>query len=106
MVFFDSILNYVLVRVHVFKHYSQDMLFVNSPLLMLTVSNQANDFPIEKYPVELHLNPISVNGTVCKFREKIPLFILSCSKEVLMNHSCMFWDFNIRYVQVCLMYHG
>ncbi len=70
MVFFDSILNYVLVRVHVFKHYSQDMLFVNSPLLMLTVSNQANDFPIEKYPVELHLNPISVNGTVCKFREK------------------------------------
>ncbi len=45
--------------------YSQAELFVNSPLLMLTVPEQANSaFPIEEYPVELHLNPMSVNGTV------------------------------------------
>ncbi len=45
--------------------YSQTELFVNSPLLMLTVPEQANSaFPIEEYPVELHLNPMSVNGTV------------------------------------------
>ena len=46
--------------------HSHPSLFVNSPLLMLSVPNQANtEFPIQDYPIQLRLTPVYPNATVC-----------------------------------------